>query len=244
MQDYISPLKTDYVSKYDDNPRTELIDLITEPPQRVLEIGCGAGATGLALKQRFQAIEYVGVEPDEGAANIAKTRLDRVISSDIEKVQLDTFGLTDEYFDLIICADVLEHLYDPWKTLYNLRNNLVPDGRILASIPNIQHISIVNSLLNGQWTYSKYGLLDATHIRFFTLSEITKMFSDSGYKMTHLSHAAQPEIERIKKWPADLDFGKVVLKNVTRDEASKFFVFQYFIIAQKVESATDILPHN
>jgi 2-polyprenyl-3-methyl-5-hydroxy-6-metoxy-1,4-benzoquinol methylase len=236
MQDYISPLKTDYVSKYDDNPRTELIDLITEPPHRVLEIGCGAGATGLALKQKFQDIEYVGVEPDEGAAKIAQTRLDRVICSDIEKVQMDTFGLTKEYFDLIICADVLEHLYDPWKILFALRNNLVPDGRILASIPNIQHISIINNLLNGHWTYSKYGLLDATHIRFFTLSEITKMFSDTGYKMIQLSHAAQPEVEGVKKWPADLDFGKVVIKNVTREEASKFFVFQYFIIAQKVVS--------
>jgi len=112
----------------------------------------------------------------------------------------------------------------------------VPDGRILASIPNIQHISIINNLLNGHWTYSKYGLLDDKHIRFFTLSEITKMFSDTGYKMIQLSHAAQPEVEGVKKWPADLDFGKVVIKNVTREEASKFFVFQYFIIAQKVVS--------
>ncbi len=236
MQNYISPLKTDYVSKYDDNPRTELIDLIKDPPQRVLEIGCGAGATGVAFKQKFKEIEYVGVESDEGAAKIAQTRLDRVIFSDIEKVLLDTFGLTKEYFDLIICADVLEHLYDPWKILFALRNNLVPDGRILASIPNIQHISIINNLLNDRWTYSKYGLLDATHIRFFTLSEIIKMFSGTGYKMIQCSHTTQPEIENVKKWPADLDFGKVVIKNVTRDEASRFFVFQYFIIAQKIPS--------
>jgi cyclopropane fatty-acyl-phospholipid synthase-like methyltransferase len=236
MQDYISPLNTDYVFKYDDNPRTELIDLITEPPHRVLEIGCGAGATGLALKQKFQDIEYVGVEPDEGAAKIAQTRLDRVIFSDIEKVQWDTIGLHKEYFDLIICADVLEHIYDPWKTLFALRNNIAPDGKILASIPNIQHISIINNLLNDHWTYSKYGLLDATHIRFFTLSEITKMFSGTGYKMIQCSHTTQPEIESVKKWPTDLDFGKFVLKNVTRDEASKFFVFQYFIIAQKISS--------
>ena len=236
MIDYDSPLKTGYSVKYDDKPRTELIDLITEPPHRVLEIGCGTGATGLALKQKFQDIEYVGVEPDEGAAKIAQTRLDRVLFSDIEKVQLDTIGLNKEYFDLIICADVLEHLYDPWKILFSLRNNITPDGKILASIPNIQHISIINNLLNDHWTYSKYGLLDATHIRFFTLSEIIKMFSGTGYKMVQCSHITQPEIESVKKWPADLDFGKVVLKNVTRDEASKFFVFQYFIIAQKVNS--------
>ena len=234
MKDYLSPLKTGYNAKYDDKPRTELIDLIKESPHRVLEIGCGAGATGMALKQKYQDIEYVGVEPDEGAAEIAQTRLDRVISSDIEKIQLDTFGLSKEYFDLIICADVLEHLYDPWKILFALRNNLVPDGRILASIPNIQHISVINSLLNGHWTYTKYGLLDATHIRFFTLSEIIKMFSDTGYKMIQLSHAAQPEVEGVKKWPADLDFGKIALKNVTKDEASRIFFFFFFIIAQKI----------
>ena len=236
MKDYISPLKTDHGAKYDDKPRTELIDLITETPQRVLEIGCGAGATGLALKQKFQDIEYVGVEPDEGAAKIAQTRLDRVICSDIEKVQLDTFGLTKEYFDLIICADVLEHLYDPWKIIFALRNNLVPDGRILASIPNIQHINIINNLINGNWTYSKYGVLDAAHIRFFTLSEIAKMFSDTGYKMIQLSYADPPEVEGVEKWPTDMDFGKVVLKNVTKGEATRLFVLQYLIIAQKVLS--------
>ena len=236
MINYDSPLKTDHSVKYDDTPRTELIDLITEPPNRILEIGCGAGATGLALKQKFQDIEYVGVECDEGAVKIAQTRLDRVILLDIENVQLDTIGLNKEYFDLIICADILEHLYDPWKMLSDLRYNITPDGKILASIPNIQHISIINNLLNDSWTYSKFGLLDATHIRFFTLSEITKMFNGTGYKMLQCSHPVQPEIESVKEWPTDLDFGKFVIKNVTRNEASKFFVFQYFIIAQKISS--------
>lgn len=236
MKDYISPLKTDYVSKYDDKPRTELINLIDEPPKRVFEIGCGAGATGLALKQKFQGIEFIGMEPEEKVAQIAQTRLDRVIVSDIEKVQLDTLGLKKEYFDLIICADVLEHLYDPWKTLFVLRDYLKPDGRVIASIPNIQHIDIINNLLKGNWTYSKYGLLDATHIRFFTLSEIIKMFSGTGYKMIQCSHGMQPELERVKKWPADLDLGRVVLKNISREEASKLFVFQYFVIAQKISS--------
>ncbi len=234
MNDYVSPLKTGHSAKYDDKPRTELIDLITEPPQRVLEIGCGAGATGLAIKQKFRDVEYVGVESDDGAAKIAQTRLDNVIFMDIEKVQLDSIGLHKEYFDLIICADVLEHLYDPWKILSSFWSNITAEGRILASIPNIQHISVVNSLLNGHWTYSDYGLLDATHIRFFTFSEIAKMFSGTGYKIIQSSQATLPEIENIKKWPADIDFGKFVLKDVTRDEASKFFVFQYLIVAQKV----------
>ena len=105
-----------------------------------------------------------------------------------------------------------------------------------ASIPNIQHINIINNLLNGNWAYSKYGVLDDTHIRFFTLSEIAKMFSDTGYKMIQLSYADPPEVEGVEKWPTDMDFGKVVLKNVTKGEATRLFVLQYLIIAQKVLS--------
>ncbi len=81
-----------------------------------------------------------------------------------------------------------------------------------------------------------FSFLDATPIRFFTLSEIAKMFSDTGYKMIQLSYADPPEVEGVEKWPADMDFGKVVLKKVTKDEASRLFVFQYFIIAQKISS--------
>jgi 2-polyprenyl-3-methyl-5-hydroxy-6-metoxy-1,4-benzoquinol methylase len=236
MKDYISPLKTDYGSKYDDTPRTELLQLITEVPQRVFEIGCGSGATGLVFKQKFQGLEFVGLEPEEKAAQIAQTRLDKVIVSDIEKVELDTLGLKKGYFDIIICADVLEHLYDPWKTLFNLRDYLKANGEVIASIPNVQNIDIVAGLVNGNWTYKKSGILDATHIRFFTLSEIVKMFSATGYKVIKCSRGIKPELERIKEWPTDINMGKVVLKDVTREEAANFFAFQYFIIAQKVVS--------
>ncbi|MDR4499747.1 MAG: class I SAM-dependent methyltransferase [Candidatus Scalindua sp.] len=235
MKEYSSPLKIDYDSKYDDRPRTELLQMVTETPQRVFEIGCGSGATGYALKQKFQGLEFTGLEPDEKAARIAENRLDKIIVSDIEKVHLEAYGIKKEYFDLIICADVLEHLYDPWKTLFILRDYLKPHGKILASIPNTQYINLIINLLNGHWTYEKHGLLDATHLRFFTLNEIKKMFTGSGYKIVRCSFAEQPRLENIQ-WPADLDFGKIVLKNITREEATRLFVIQYFIIAQKVVS--------
>ncbi len=187
MKDYYSPFKTGHTEEYGDNPRTELIDLIKEAPQQVFEIGCGSGATGMAIKQKFPDVKYIGLDSNNKAAQIAQTRLDRVIVSDIEKVELDTLGLKKGYFDIIICADVLEHLYDPWKTLFTLRDYLKPDGEVLASIPNVQNIDIVAGLLNGNWTYKESGILDATHIRFFTLSEIVKMFSATGYKVIKCS---------------------------------------------------------
>ena len=232
MIDYDSPLKFESKMDYGDRPRTELIGLIQEPPGHILEVGCSSGATGMAIKQKFPNVKYIGVDSDKESADIAQTRLDDVIVADIDKVQLDTFGFKKECFDLIICADILEHLYDPWKMLFDLRDYLTPDGRIIASIPNVQHINNIINLMNGNWRYNvNGGLLDATHIRFFTLNEIVKMFNGTGYDIINCS-GADPKLKS-DEWPTDFDFGTFVLKNVTEKEASKFGVFQYFIIAQR-----------
>ena len=235
MIDYYSPLKSGCTAEYGDNPRTELIDLIKVAPEQIFEIGCGSGATGMAIKQKFPNVKYIGMDSSKEAAEIAQTRLDKVIVSDIDKVPLDYFGLEKECFDLIICADILEHLYDPWKMLNDLRGYLTSDGKILASIPNIQYINQITNLLHGNWKYENYGLLDATHIRFFTLNEIVIMFNGSGYDITHCSGATNPSMSS-DTWPKDFDFGKFVLKNVTREEAFKFSVLQYLIVARKVNT--------
>ncbi len=235
MIDYYSPLKSECIAEYGDNPRTELIDLIKEAPEQILEIGCGAGATGLAIKQKFPDVNYIGIDSDKEAAEIARTRLDKVIVSDIEKVPLDTFGLEKEYFDLIICADILEHLYDPWKMLHDLRGYLTPNGKIFSSIPNVQYINHIINFMHGNWKYDDHGLMDVTHIRFFTLNEIVKMFNGSGYDITHCSGATNPKMDS-DTWPNDFDFGKFIIKNVTREEAFKLSVLQYLIVARKDNS--------
>ncbi len=232
MREYTSPLDIDYRSKYSDEPRRDLMQFITVPPQRILEIGCGAGATGAALKQKFQGIEYTGLETEEKIVEIARSRLDRVITANIEKVQLHTFGLNKSYFDLIICGDVLEHLYDPWKTLSLLHDYLKPTGAIILSIPNVQNINNIINLLNGHWTYTENGLLDATHIRFFTLQEIIKMLAGTGYKLTQCKGVMDPELQS-ETWPKNFDFEKFKIKNMTQREAFTFSSFQYLIVAQK-----------
>lgn len=238
MKDYTSPLKTGYKDKYNDKPRTDIIDLITESPEYVFEIGCGSGATGAALKQKFPDIKYIGLESEEQAAQVAQTRLDRVIVADIEKANLEDYGVVKSHFDLLICADVLEHLYDPWKTLFVLRGYLKKNGKLIASIPNTQNISLILNLLTGNWTYEKYGLLDATHIRFFTLNEIARLFSGTGYKVIHVIPKLNFKLED-EGWPSDIDLGRVLLKNVTKEEALRLFTFQYLIIAQNADIAFD-----
>lgn len=233
MIDYDSPLKPECKIEYGDSPRTEIIDLIQETPEQIFEIGCSSGATGMAIKQKFPDVKYIGMDSDKEAAEIAQTRLDKVIVSDIDKVQLNIFGFKKESFDLIICADILEHLYDPWKILLDLHDYLTPDGKILASIPNVQYINNIINLLHGNWKYDENGgLLDATHIRFFTLNEIVKMFNGTGYDITHCSGATNSTMNS-DTWPNDFDFGKFVLKNVTKEEAGRFAVLQYVIIARK-----------
>jgi hypothetical protein len=87
-----------------------------------------------------------------------------------------------QFFDYVIFGDVLEHLYDPRKVLKTIAFYLKEDGNVLASIPNAMHYSLIRDLLNGFWTYTDRGLLDRTHIRFFTFHEICKMFKETGYE--------------------------------------------------------------
>ena len=232
MDDYYSPLKLDHAEKYDDQPRTEVIALIERPPEMVLEIGCAAGATGLAIRQKYPGVTYVGVEIDEGAAEKARSCLDRVICGDIENMAPDDADLPKETFDLVICNDVLEHLYDPWKVLNFLRDRLKTGGRIIASIPNVQNLSVVLNLIGGNWTYTPFGLLDATHIRFFTLPEIQRMFECGGFRILACTSVIQGRIDG-EDWPKDLDYGKVLIRNVSREEAGMLFTFQYMIVAEK-----------
>jgi 2-polyprenyl-3-methyl-5-hydroxy-6-metoxy-1,4-benzoquinol methylase len=234
--DYCSPLRFDYSTKYDDNARGDLIQFVVEPPHLVLEVGCGSGTTGYLLKQKFPQTRYVGIESEEKAAAIAGTRLDRIIVANIEQVDFETLEFAKESFDLIVFADVLEHLYDPWKVLAAVKDYLKPEGKILASIPNTQNVSLILHLLNGNWSYSAHGLLDATHIRFFTFDEIFRLFSGTGYAVVQCSGSLQQDIEN-DTWPKDLEFGKLVLKQVTKDEAFRLFAFQYFVIAQKTQQA-------
>lgn len=210
-----------------------MVGLIAAPPRSVLEIGCGAGATAAAIKRKFPGVTCVGVEIDEGAAEKARTRLDRVIVGDIEKPGTLPPDLARESFGLVVCADVLEHLYDPWKTLATLRGYLAPAGRLIASIPNVQNLGLILRLIAGRWDYTSSGLLDSSHIRFFTRSGIQEMFQTAGYRILEYQSMLQRNIDR-ESWPQDLDFGQVVLRGITAEQALPLFTFQYLVVAEKV----------
>jgi cephalosporin hydroxylase/2-polyprenyl-3-methyl-5-hydroxy-6-metoxy-1,4-benzoquinol methylase len=146
--------------------------------KRVLDVGCGVGY--LAKRLKAQDCDVVGIESDSSAALEASEHCRRVIAADITGIDWQ-IELGDEKFDYIVINDVLEHLADPAECLRSLRRFIAPNGSIIASIPNIAHGSVRLSLLTGSFQYRDIGLLDRTHIRFFTRTSVEQLFDEAGY---------------------------------------------------------------
>ena len=159
--------------------RPEIQALIEPTSKKILDIGCAAGKMAGEIKQKLGA-EVWGIEPVSEAADQAKKHLDKVLNSSIEDALNE---LPNQFFDTIIFADVLEHLEDPYSILKMILGKLSPKGQIIASIPNVRHWSVLKDLLEGRWDYQDAGILDRTHLRFFTRKSIGDMFDQSGYEI-------------------------------------------------------------
>jgi 2-polyprenyl-3-methyl-5-hydroxy-6-metoxy-1,4-benzoquinol methylase len=171
---------------YFSQPRDDIAALITPGPHSVLEIGCGSGATGLLLKNAKKAKRLVGVEVEPELANAAGTIFDQVICGNIEEIVLPD---GDASFDYVVCGDVLEHLRDPWRVLLRLHQLLKPRGFLVASIPNVRNRVVLQDLIfKGEWRYREDGILDSTHLRFFTKKSMRRLFEETGYRVAHIEH--------------------------------------------------------
>lgn len=147
---------------------------------RILDVGCGAGQLGYYLKRR-QPCRVSGIEVVEAVAEQARPVLDEVFVGDVEEIVRTPPG---ERFDCIVCADVLEHLREPGQVLEALREGwLAPGGVVVASVPNVRHWSVIRQLLEGRWDYVDAGLLDRTHLRFFTRTNLYFLFAQAGYQI-------------------------------------------------------------
>jgi SAM-dependent methyltransferase len=161
--------------------RPDVIRMIAEPPRRVLDVGCGAGMTAALLASSYPGVEVFGVEPDETLANSAREHMSQVFCSRIDDAAMP--GRLKELapFDLIICADVLEHLAEPAEILAALAVLLSPGGSIVTSVPNVRHVSTFISLgLFGTWPARDRGIHDRTHLRFFARRDILKLGCAAG----------------------------------------------------------------
>ncbi|MGI8685254.1 MAG: methyltransferase domain-containing protein [Acidimicrobiales bacterium] len=154
-----------------------MVDLVG-PDKRVLDVGCASGYLGEAMKQRGCTV--AGIETDRESAEAAKAVLDEVVVADVGKLDLVAhFGAGS--FDVVVFGDVLEHVVDPVGVLRRVRPLLSPSGYVVASIPNVAHGAVRLSLVRGRFDYNPLGLLDETHLRFFTRDSLHTLFRDAGF---------------------------------------------------------------
>ena len=161
------------------NARTKFIRMIPRG-SRVLEVGCANGSLAGYLTQHL-GCEVVGIELNPEAAREAEFHCSHIIVGDVERGALDR---AEGIFDVITFGDVLEHLVLPGAVLSRCRSLLSDEGFLLLSIPNVAHYMLRFRLLLGQFDYEQYGLLDRTHLRFFTLRTARQMLAESGYRIS------------------------------------------------------------
>lgn len=179
--------------------RSEVLPLLPFEKGRILEIGCGSGATLNYLKDHHKISWAGGAEYSPLAANEARKTLDQVWEGDVEKIDLEA-DIAAGSLDAVLCMDVLEHLVDPWAVVERLHKLLKPGGVLISNLPNIRHHKIVWALLfKGQWKYEESGILDRTHLRFFVKETMIDLMECSGLHCDHVE--AVPALKPWKnKW--------------------------------------------
>jgi SAM-dependent methyltransferase len=230
--------ETQDAAHYQDYVNPGLFPLFTSPPRRVLELGCAGGMFGAALKQKYPDATVVGIEAGRAAAARAATRIDRVICARLETVDFAGEGLGAGEFDTVIAADVLEHVANPWDLLLRLRPLLAPGAQVIASIPNVRNLWLLTrALADGRWEYTDRGLLDITHVRFFTLFEIRRLFEETGYAVEVAHASILPSLidfyHRNKgRATCTVQMGRLTLNDVTAEELTELCAAQYFLRAR------------
>jgi 2-polyprenyl-3-methyl-5-hydroxy-6-metoxy-1,4-benzoquinol methylase len=166
---------------YPDDPRADVAPFVPTGFRNALEVGCGKGGFGRTLREVAPQARLVGVEAVPEQAEY--TRRAAVFDEVLEGYFPDVLEDHPERFDLVVYNDVLEHIVDPWGVLRRTHDFLAPGGRVLASIPNVQFLPVVVDLLRARWEYAESGVMDRTHVRFFTRGSMIDMFEQTGYRV-------------------------------------------------------------
>jgi SAM-dependent methyltransferase len=220
---------------YHEVSRSDILSFISQPPGTVLDIGCAGGTTGRLLKQKFPGTRVIGIEPNLSAAAQARQFLDVVVSKGVEEID-PALDLGGNEIGLVLLMDVLEHLVDPWRTLVALRKLITVETRVLASIPNVRNLATLHELAGGRWKYRPAGVLDVTHLRFFTLTEMGDLFAQTGYRVLSADPLTHPEAMAeivTAHEPGRVETSNVSVRYQSVDELEEYFAIQYVIDARK-----------
>lgn len=197
-------MENDYI--YEHSSRPEMLEFIPNDAIYILDVGCGDGAFCEQVKKQNQEREVWGIELNKGAAEKAKTVCDKVLTGDFNKLYSE---LPQNYFDCIVFNDVLEHLYAPWDAINLCKSLLSKNGVLVSSIPNFRNIhNLIEIVWQGKFQYKDIGILDRTHLRFFTKKSIFCFYEENGYEIL-----INKGIHPVKYWKTYLveilSFGKL-----------------------------------
>lgn len=207
---------------YFGHARREIEPLLPPHAARVLEVGCGSGATLHWLKQSGRCATTTGIEVQPQAAALAQGHVDQLHVGDAEQLLRQAFS--DASFDLVLCLDVLEHLVDPWGLVVQAQRLLKPGGLLVASIPNVRHARVVLPLLfHGRWQYEDAGQLDRTHLRFFTRESALQLMQVPGLQLQQWQRRMPPAASR-----------SGVLNALSLGVFKDFLAMSYLIASQRV----------
>jgi 2-polyprenyl-3-methyl-5-hydroxy-6-metoxy-1,4-benzoquinol methylase len=211
---------------YFTNVRVDVISCVpSNANNKILEVGCGAGDTLLRLKQLDKASEVMGIELMD-IPNSNQHLLDKLIIGDIEAIPLEDYA---NYFDVIICADVLEHLVDPWKVVEDLTKYLKPGGLFIGSLPNIRNfVPLFKIIVLRDFAYDPAGgVLDKTHMRFFCKKNIKQLLSTASLEPFFCTQSY-----KLRPW--GLKANRMRLLNVlTLGLFSDILASQYIVVSKK-----------
>jgi 2-polyprenyl-3-methyl-5-hydroxy-6-metoxy-1,4-benzoquinol methylase len=182
---------------YYDYDRAEMLEYVPPDVGSVLDVGCAAGRFGAELRKKFPTAVLWGIDPTDPPEDASSAYDERVTGRYPD-------DLPSRQFDCIVFNDVLEHLVEPWAALRATRSRVAPGGSVVASMPNVRHRHVVHELvLRGRWEYADRGVLDRTHLRFFTRSSMLELFADTGYRVDRiepLAVATTGRLGRLNGW--------------------------------------------
>lgn len=212
----------------DDNSSLKKMLRLVGEGKRVIDFGCATGYFSQLLTKKGCTVTGVEINPE--AAKFAEQYCEQVIVADLDFVSV-TAILPKQAFDVAVFGDVLEHLRNPWKVVSEIRQLLKPEGYVVASIPNIAHGAIRLALLQGRFDYMDLGLLDNTHLRFFTRKSVEELFEGAGYFVETIERTKLPVISA-STWVPRIDkntFDPKIIEQI--EQAAEADTFQFVIRA-------------